>query len=202
MPALLDDIRRRAQVADLAFPDETLARCVDYVELLARWNARINLTALPLTPPVPDHTLDKLVIEGLLAASVIPDTVRSWIDLGSGGGSPALPMRCVHNAGELTLVESRERKGSFLREAVRMLGLPNTRVESVRFETLPPARADLISFRAVRVDATFVSLLTHLLGPSGLVMSFGTPVIDEQFLLERSITLPDGSTLFLCRYLR
>ena len=80
-------------VAASVHPDPLVLTGLEgYLELLAHWNAKINLTALQVQPPT-DDALDKLLVEPLVAAPFFPTTAEAWIDLGSGGGSPALPLR-------------------------------------------------------------------------------------------------------------
>src|SRR5262249_62154900 len=99
-----------------------------YLRLLARWNATVNLTSLALDPPG-DETFDRLVVEPIVAAERMhgvpggSSSVAVWYDLGSGGGSPAIPLKLVRSSWTLTMVESRERKAMFLREAGRHLKL-------------------------------------------------------------------------------
>ena len=132
----------------------------EYFELLARWNRTINLTALALDG-YPQTSIDRLLIEPLVAVNAMPETVSDWVDLGSGGGSPAIPMKIVRPAVRLTLVESKERKAAFLREAVRSLHLPDAAVLVRRFETLKDSRShslDLVTVRAVRVGMCVTSV--------------------------------------------
>ena len=84
-----------------------------YFQLLTQWNAKINLTALPLDPPT-DETFDRLLVEPLAASKQIPTHTPSvWFDLGSGGGSPAIPLKIARPALRLTMIESKERKSAF-----------------------------------------------------------------------------------------
>lgn len=172
------------------------AQCAVYLDLLARWNRKINLTALPLDGPQLSSSLDKLVVEPLLAASVLPFQGGSWYDLGSGGGSPAIPMRIANPRGSQVMVESRERKCAFLREAVRTLGLVRTSVENSRFESLRQAGdADQVTVRAVRIDHELLALVAGLLRPGGRFVAFGSTPSDARFELVRRCALPDGSSL-------
>ncbi|MBW8866026.1 MAG: class I SAM-dependent methyltransferase, partial [Acidobacteria bacterium] len=108
--------------------DATAADALEqYFSLLARWNPKVNLTALPLNPPG-DETFDRLFVEPVVAAAHIEplnfrDAPLKWIDLGSGGGSPAIPLKIVRPSWHLTMVEAKERKAAFLREAIRALRL-------------------------------------------------------------------------------
>jgi 16S rRNA (guanine527-N7)-methyltransferase len=167
---------------------------------LMRWNRRINLTALPLAEPLPASTLDKLIVEPLLAADLFPASNPNWFDLGSGGGSPAIPLRIACPAGSLTMVESRERKCAFLSEAVRTLGLSRTSAISTRFEELQPQRPiDVFTVRAVRIDAPLTDLLARWATPGAYAFCFGTEIQDERFPIEARRPLPGGSALFVHR---
>ena len=149
-----DRLARRATKARVQFPADVVAPLETYFRLLARWNVKINLTALPLDPPT-DETFDRLFIEPLIAAALV-ETSGVWFDLGSGGGSPAFPLKLVRPRLALTLVESKTRKAAFLREAIRALQLPMSDVANVRFEDFAGSGhtpADLVTARAVRPSA-------------------------------------------------
>jgi 16S rRNA (guanine527-N7)-methyltransferase len=178
---------RRARKARVRAPEEVFAPLETYYRLLAQWNVKINLTALPLQAPT-DATFDRLFIEPLLAAELIPGVPGTWFDLGSGGGSPALPLKIVRPSLSLTLVESKTRKAAFLREVVRALKLPETEVANMRFQELPtptPA-ADFVTVRAVRLDRTLLDESARLLRAGGHLLFFGTPGVQahEAFRLE------------------
>ena len=169
-------LSRRARKARVRTPEEVFAPLETYYRLLAQWNVKINLTALPLKPPT-DATFDRLFIEPLLAAELIPDVPGTWFDLGSGGGSPALPLKMVRPSLSLTLVESKTRKAAFLREVIRALKLAGTEVANMRFQELPtPApAADLVTVRAVRADRTLLDESARLLRVGGHLLFFGNP---------------------------
>ncbi len=189
-------IADRLSVHGVAVEKDVAAQCAIYLDLLARWNRKINLTALPLVGPQLSSSIDKLVVEPLLAASVAPFQDGSWYDLGSGGGSPAIPMRLANPRGALVMVESRERKCAFLREVARTLGLTRTSVENSRFESVRLAGdADLVTVRAVRIDRELFSLVAGLLRPGGRFVAFGVTPSDARFELVHRCALPDGSPL-------
>ena len=196
--SLLELISERVLAAGVIADPKVLAGCAAYLSLLDRWNRRINLTSLPLGERISASTVDKLIVEPLIAAREFPSGDLSWLDLGTGGGSPAIPLRLAMRAGSLTMIESRERKCAFLREAVRSLGLQATRALSLRFEEIGLSeRADLVTIRAVRVDAALADLLARLVVAGGRLFCFGTSVVDERFARVSSAVLPDGSTLFV-----
>jgi 16S rRNA (guanine527-N7)-methyltransferase len=163
--------------------------------LLTKWNRRINLTALELgvTPPI--ETLDRLFIEPVIAAELVPAGPLALIDLGSGAGSPALPIKILRPAVRLTMVETKGRKAAFLREAVRTLGLDDVDVEQTRFQALPASMSsefDIVMARALKLDEELLGTAMDLLKPTGRLITFG---VDEApgFRLADKRQLPGGS---------
>jgi 16S rRNA (guanine527-N7)-methyltransferase len=149
-------VRARAEDAGLKVTDDLVEAQAAYLTLLARWNRTINLTAFDLDAPT-DAAIDRLIIEPLRAARLVSPTDRLLIDIGSGGGSPAIPLRLARPQLETVLVEARERKAAFLREAARALALDNVVVETDTFERFSvrpewAQRADLVTMRAVRPE--------------------------------------------------
>ena len=189
-------IGRRAALAGLQAPPALAGRLAAYVELLQRWNARLNLTALDDG----DHGLDRLVVEPLAAARHVPQTAVNVIDIGSGSGSPAIPLRIELGGARLVMVEARQRKAAFLREAVRRLELADCTVETGRFETLAARpdlqRAfDLLTLRGVRIGAGELQRLEKFVAPGGQLFLFRSGAADDlpaelPHPLERRAELP------------
>ncbi len=204
----------RAKQAGVAVPDGASELVEAYFRLLGRWNPRINLTALPLDPPT-DVTFDRLFVEPLAAASFLrraQTRVRpgsdplKWVDLGSGGGSPAIPLKIAQPFWALTMVESKARKAAFLKEAARSLELKTTAVLSERFETLEPDDADLynlVTVRGVKVDQMMFEAASRLLRKDGeLAMFRPTVEISRMAGFEHLSTdeLGTETPAFLIRY--
>lgn len=168
---------RRARRAQLTVPEGLYAPLQKYVLLLSRWNLKINLTALPLDPPT-DETFDRLLVEPLAAARHIGQSVVRWVDVGSGGGSPAIPLKIACPTLILSMVESKTRKAAFLREAIRAIPLESASVENRRFEDLVDhsncGTIDLITARAVRPDEAFTTAARALLSSRGRLFLFRT----------------------------
>ena len=167
-------LKRRAQKAGVALSPETAARLEIYFELLARWNARINLTALNLATG--DEAVDRLLIEPLIASRCVSSSDSTLMDIGSGGGSPAIPLAIASPQLALTMVEVKVRKSAFLREAIRALQL-NAQVLTSRYEALlaDPAMhefADILSLRAVRVDVRTLTGIQAFVKPNGRFFLF------------------------------
>jgi 16S rRNA (guanine527-N7)-methyltransferase len=196
-----DRVLKRAKKADVQVAAPVLEQLEAYYRLLSKWNDKINLTALPLRE-LTDQAVDRLLIEPLAAARYLPEGRIVWFDLGSGGGSPALPLKAVRPSAHLTLVESRTRKAAFLREAVRSLAMSDVVVESVRFEELLARRplrqtAQLVTVRAVKLDKAFFDVARALLTPSGLLFLFSSfemsPRTAAGFVTARTVRLaPDA----------
>jgi len=170
-------LSRRASRVGLFLPDDIAEKLATYYELLERWNRKINLTALN----DPDEAIDRLLLEPLLAARFLPaGSPLLLMDLGSGGGSPALPLTIMGgDRVRLTMVEVKTRKSAFLREAVRQLDLVAT-VENSRFEELLARpelheRFDAMSIRAVRIEPKLLMSLQAFLKANGLLLMFRGP---------------------------
>lgn len=173
-----DRLLRRLDAVCISLTAEEIRLLGDYWTLLARWNATINLTALPLDG-YPAPTVDRLIVEPLLAIRFMPSTPILWFDLGSGGGSPAIPIKIATPEAGLVLVESRSRKAAFLREVVRSLGLSAAEVLNERFQSTAerqPGLADCLTVRAVRPDRKLLTVARRLLKPSGRFVLFENSV--------------------------
>jgi 16S rRNA (guanine527-N7)-methyltransferase len=174
--AFLKQLAGRASLAGVEISPALAKHFETYYRLLARWNDRINLTALRLDP-LTDEATDRLFVEPLAARPFLSRT-SVWFDVGSGGGSPAIPLRLASPAARLSMVESKERKAAFLKEAIRVLGISQTFVEVQRIEALSTHQfigsADLVTVRAVRLDSELFTAVRALLKPRGRVALFGT----------------------------
>lgn len=125
-----------------------------YLELILKWNARINLTAIRN----PEEIVRRHFGESLFAGLHLQETKSSsfekrnsdsLLDLGSGAGFPGIPIQLLWPQLPVTLAESRTRKAAFLREAVRVLNL-KSEVWAGRAEAMPPHRRfHTVTLRAV-----------------------------------------------------
>jgi 16S rRNA (guanine527-N7)-methyltransferase len=119
-----------------------------YLDLLVRWNARTNLTAIR----EPEEMVRRHFGESLFAARYLETRLfpnATLLDFGSGAGFPGLPIQLWLPNLRVTLAESQGKKASFLREAVRTLEL-KTEVWPNRVESMPPERRfEVVTLRAV-----------------------------------------------------
>lgn len=198
-------LSKRSDQLGLALDPAVVERLERYIRLLAQWNQKMNLTAFALDDPGP-HALDRLLIEPLAAARFVPSSSVDWVDVGSGGGSPAIPLKVLRPAAQLTMVESKSRKVAFLREVVRRLELSSTEVVQARLEEVAEqpswrSRAGVVTIRAIRPDQALIKAALGILARGGQFLLFGTeavgPSFDSRFVLTRA-TLP-SSTLTIVR---
>jgi 16S rRNA (guanine527-N7)-methyltransferase len=187
---------------ELGVSRETEAKLHEFLALLQRWNARINLVAeADMAVLWQRHVLDSLQLAPLLPHGDGPIT-----DLGSGAGFPGLVLALA--TGRPThLVESDRRKAAFLIEAASTLGLPRVSVHPLRIEAaaLPPAA--VLTARAL---APLPDLLRHahrLLAPDGIALfPKGRSVAQEltaaardwNMRIERFPSRTDASSTILC----
>lgn len=173
----LNRLSRRLTKAGADVSSELLSDLAAYVELLAKWNKKINLTALPVAP-LSDDAVDRLIVEPVLAARRVEGGDSMVIDVGSGGGSPAIPFMLAAPHIRLVMVEVKVRKCAFLREALRQLSIGRGSVENCRLEELlsrPELHesADIVTVRAVRPDKKLFNAMQAFLKPGGRLFMFG-----------------------------
>lgn len=155
----LDALLAEAGAAPLN--DAQSAQFAAYLQLLLRWNARTNLTAIR----DPQQIRRRHFLECILAARALPPEVRTLVDFGSGAGFPGVPIAICRPEIAVTLTESQHKKAAFLREVARSLPLP-VAVHGGRAEELP-AKADCVALRAVdRMDEA-VAAATRLVAEGG-----------------------------------
>jgi 16S rRNA (guanine527-N7)-methyltransferase len=148
-----EEIRQAVEHAGLhVLPENVPAKLVRYLELLLRWNARLNLSAIRN----PEEIVRRHFVESLFAAQQLPNEINSLLDYGSGAGFPGLPIAISRPEIQVTLAESQAKKASFLREAVRVTEAGCSVFEG-RVETLTPETMfDVVTMRAVETMETAI----------------------------------------------
>jgi 16S rRNA (guanine527-N7)-methyltransferase len=125
-------------------PAPLIEKLLVFLELLLKWNARTNLTAIRS----PAEIVRRHFGESLFVAAHLPSAATA-LDLGSGAGFPGIPVQLARPELQVTLAESQHKKSAFLREAVRALELPSE-VWPRRVEEMALSRTfDLVMLRAV-----------------------------------------------------
>jgi 16S rRNA (guanine527-N7)-methyltransferase len=163
----------------LRLDDNAIARLLDYVELLQRWNATYNLTAVrDPAEMVTRHLLDSLAILPYV-------TGETLADLGTGAGLPGIPLAIAAPERRVVLIDSNGKKARFLREAVRRLGLVNAEVVEGRVESVEEF-FDCITARAFTSLAEMLAWGGHLLAPDGVWLA-----LKGRFPQDEAAAMPD-----------
>ncbi|HVP51493.1 MAG TPA: 16S rRNA (guanine(527)-N(7))-methyltransferase RsmG [Terriglobales bacterium] len=211
-----------ARIADLLAPflqsppgppasltDAQLGQVSAYLDLLLRWNARINLTAVR----DPESMVTRHFGESFFAARQLlreqeaggrgREAGMRAIDLGSGAGFPGLPLKIFAPALVLTLIESSQKKAAFLKEALRTIALRGVNVFAGRAEDFP-STAELVTLRAVERYERALGMAARLAAPGGrLGLLIGsaqaarTPQLLPPFAWAAPIAIPQASARVL-----
>ena len=187
-----------------------------YIDLLIRWNSRVNLTAIR----TPGEIVTRHFGESFFAARHLfpcgadtpvrrpasqsptappsnptttpaqaPQTHPLLADIGSGAGFPGLPIKIWSPGTSVTLIESNNKKVAFLREAIRALGLTDINVSATRAEDLPDSLAATVTLRAVERFNQILPTAVRLLVSSGrLALLIGHSQLQETTHLNPTIT--------------
>ena len=160
-------------VLGLHLPDHTVSQLLAYQALLARWNAVYNLTAVrDPEAMISRHLLDSLTLLPYLEGDTL-------VDIGTGPGLPGIPLAIARPGMTVLLVDSNGKKVRFLREALRVLKLPQVRVEQARVEQLTGQFACVTA----RAFASLADMLTwggQLLAPAGVWLAMKGKSPDEE----------------------
>jgi len=160
---LLEPFLRKSDGGREELSQAQLQEFSDYLDLLLRWNAKTNLTSVR----EPEAMVTRHFGESLfLARNVSREETRSAIDLGSGAGFPGIPLKIYSPQVAVTLIESQNKKATFLNEVIRKLTLMNINVFSGRGEE-SNVTADLVTLRAVEKFEEAIPMATKLLNPGG-----------------------------------
>ncbi|PYQ50302.1 MAG: 16S rRNA (guanine(527)-N(7))-methyltransferase RsmG [Acidobacteria bacterium] len=153
-----------APLRGLGLTPAAVASLGRYLDLLAAWSSRVNLTAAR----TPQARVDVLVAPvAPVAPSLEPGLL---IDVGSGNGSPGLVLALLRPDLPVTLLEPRQRRWAFLREAARAGGRPDVDVRRARHDAYHGPAARTVTVRALRLTP---QALAPLVRPGGRVLAWG-----------------------------
>ena len=138
---LIDTIGGRFDVSR-----ETIDCLIQYASDLKKWNRKINL----VSPQTIDSLWSRHFLDSLQLAMFAEPNLTNWVDMGAGGGFPGLVLAAhfAETATQFTLLESDQRKSTFLRTVSRNMGL-NVKVIADRIEDIPSIGADMVTARAL-----------------------------------------------------
>ena len=192
----------RTREEPVALSPSQLKHISMYIDILCRWNARINLTAIR----DPEEIIARHFGESLFTArhlfpggrsaggraalqgrvaeqgktgALAPAGLRV-ADIGSGAGFPGLPIKLWAPQLSLTLIEANHKKATFLREVARALTLTDVNIQNTRAESLGPAVFDVVTLRAVERFEAILPTAAALVNPAGrLALLIGSSQQDQ-----------------------
>jgi 16S rRNA (guanine527-N7)-methyltransferase len=171
-PVLVDGIRE----LQLDLTEAQIEQLMDYLALLAKWNAVYNLTAVrDPAQMVVQHLLDSL--------AVVPafTDAKNVLDVGAGGGLPGMVLAIARPDMQVSMIDTVHKKTAFLTQAKAELRLANVTVHTARVEQLQvPHRFDIITSRAFAELADFVNWSGHLLKEGGRFIAMKGVMPDEE----------------------
>jgi 16S rRNA (guanine527-N7)-methyltransferase len=157
----------KSYIVGLNLPPGIYDQLGAYLALLQRWNAKTNLTAIRDPEQiVTRHFGESLFAAGVLFANQEPGAATTLADLGSGAGFPGLPIKLAFPRLYVTLIESQNKKATFLKEVIRALRLDDIEVYNRRAEQWGRT-ADVVTVRAVERFETVLPLAAGLIAPGG-----------------------------------
>lgn len=179
----------REALAALGLEGQALSRLAAYLDTLAAWSPRVNLTGAR----TPAERV-QLLVGDVLAAVSLPEPGR-LIDVGSGNGSPGLVLALLRDDLEVTLLEPRTRRWAFLREAARAAGRSGVRVLRLRHDACPGPPARTVTLRALSLP---LEELLRLVEPGGRIVVLGGAPQDAPGLERTALGrgLPGEITVF------
>ena len=163
----------------LSLSDDQTEKNLNYLRLLLKTNQEYNLTGITDTKEATiKHLLDSLSIHDLLEGDTIAD-------IGSGGGTPGIPLAIAFPKKQFLLIESKQKKAAFLVDAVNQLKLKNVRVINKRAEEAAATKApETIVSRALGSLDYFIEVAGHLLPKKGKAIAMKGKA--EKFKLEKN----------------
>lgn len=164
-----------------------------YLALLIKWNKAYNLTAVRN----PDEMVSRHLLDSLSVVPFVAERGNDWLDVGSGGGMPGVPLAILFPERRFALLDSNGKKTRFLTQVKLELGLDNLGVVNARVEAFRPEQpfAGIVSraFSALEDFANWTRHLgdrdTHWLAMKGLRPDDELARMPEDFKVEAEHTL-------------
>lgn len=158
-----------------------------YINLLLKWNNIYSLTAIiKIDEVIKHHLLDGLTLIKYIEECELVKPGSCIIDIGSGMGVPGIILAIYYKNNKIEVLDSNNKKTSFLRQVGIELGLQNLVVTTSRVEEYSPRhKYDIITSRAFAEMKLFVSLSEHLLNSNGCFLAMkGSKAVDESKFLD------------------
>ena len=172
------EIKEKANKIDLQINDTQIEQFYNYMNLLLEWNQKINLTAITdENDIILKHFIDSITINKYLS------DYKSIVDVGTGAGFPGIPLNIINNKLEYTLVDSLNKRISFLNDVINNLELNNITAVHSRVEDFAKNNRecfDIATSRAVASLNVLVEYLLPLIKVNGICICMKGPNIQEE----------------------
>lgn len=158
-PQHAQELIEGAQQLGVILTEQQQQQLLQYLGLLIKWNKAYNLTAVRN----PDEMVSRHLLDSLSVVQYVEQYGNDWLDVGSGGGMPGVPLAIIFPERKFTLLDSNGKKTRFLTQVKLELKLDNLEVIHNRVEAFTPAGAfsGIIS-RAFSSLADFTNWTRHL----------------------------------------
>jgi 16S rRNA (guanine(527)-N(7))-methyltransferase RsmG len=177
-PLVPADVLKLLASEGLAWSSQKESLLARHAELLAEWNDMAGLVSRSDLHDINKHYIDSLSLGGII--KLLGASEGRLLDIGSGGGFPAIPLKILLPQLKVSLIERNEKKVGFLHKAVAVLGLSDVRVihgefpSAVRGQDLP----NVVTSRAVEKPEVLRRVLSHWL-PRGVAYLCQYPEVCE-----------------------
>jgi 16S rRNA (guanine527-N7)-methyltransferase len=177
---LLAALQRGATELGCSLSDAQAQALLRYLDLLVRWNAVYNLTAVRDPAQIlTHHLLDCLAVVEPLRRR-LRDRPARLLDVGSGAGLPGIVLAAAVSAIDVTCIDAVAKKASFMRQAAGELQLPNLEVRHGRVEALDAGPFDMVASRAFASLNDLVRMTRRCLAPGGMWLAMKGKVPAEE----------------------
>jgi 16S rRNA (guanine527-N7)-methyltransferase len=167
-----------------------------YCDELTHWNKKINLTGLSGA-----DMIRRLVVEPVwIGLQLRPEGTLA--DIGSGNGSPAIPLHVTCDFQKAHLIEARARRASFLRHLTTTLALSNVIVHRARFESIVSElrSIDWVTLQGVALSSQLIDSIKEIASPTTTIVWISSPNVIAPLKPTRQLQVPlTGTEVFLFR---
>lgn len=169
-------LRNGLKVLDIPFTEDQINQFLIYLTELKKWNRAYNLTALKTDADI----VVKHFLDSLLFLKVLPASVRSIADVGSGAGFPGIPIKIMRPEVEMVLIEPVQKKALFLEHMQRVLGMSGMRIMNIRVEGISDLTVDAAVTRALFSVGDFIGKAERILEEGGVLILSKGPKLDDE----------------------
>ncbi|KRC71579.1 16S rRNA (guanine(527)-N(7))-methyltransferase RsmG [Achromobacter sp. Root83] len=175
-------LTRACEQLGLHADDASMAKLLNYLAQMQRWNRTYNLTAIrdPQQMLV-QHLFDSMAaVKPFSDALAAPDTAAKVYDVGSGGGLPGVVLAIMRPLWSVTCIDAVEKKTAFVRQMSGALTLPNLHARHARIETLDLAECNIVTSRAFASLDDFAQLAGRHVAKNGTLVAMKGKVPEEE----------------------